>query len=204
MIFTYMIMSSFAFAKMSNEDIQKAYAKSYKYERSQNTMDAIKALKLVLMHYPDTYTINLRLGFLFLRHKHFANAEVHYEKAQKAMPNTISPKLGLMSVAIAKQNYSKAETIGFKIIKTDYYNYYGNLKLAYVLKLQKKYEAAQKIVLKMLSLIPEDVSFMVENAQLYAYQKYYALALSTYKNVLILDPENVAANYYLSLYNKKK
>jgi Tfp pilus assembly protein PilF len=197
------MMLSVSYAKMSTDDIQKAYAKSYKYERSQNPIDAIKALKLVLMHYPDAYTVNLRLGFLFLRHRHFANAEAHYQKASKAMPNALSPKLGLMSVAIAKQNYGKAESIGFKIIKADYFNYYGNLKLAYALKLQKKYEAAQKIVFKMLSIVPEDVNFMVESAQLYAYQKYFALTLSTYKNVLILDPENVAANYYISLYIKK-
>ena len=78
-----MINSKVAYSKMNTRDIQNAYSKSYTYEKTQNYNDSIKALKLVLMHYPETYTVNLRLGYLFLLNKKFANAEKHYHKAQK-------------------------------------------------------------------------------------------------------------------------
>lgn len=196
------MFSSVAQAKLDYQQIKASYHKSYGYEKTQNYVDAIKALKLVYAHYPETYTVNLRLGYLYLLNKKYANSTEHYKKALKALPNAISPLLGEMSVAIAQQNYTQAENIGYKIIKDDLYNYYGNLKLAYVLRMQKKYETAQQLVFKMLTKYPEDTLYMIESANLYIMQKSYAYALEVYRNIVVLDPENVEANYYLSKYDK--
>lgn len=121
-----------------------------------------------------------------------------------ALPNSLSPKLGKMTIAIALKNYAEAESIGFKIIKDDLYNYYGNLKLAYVLRMQKKYETSQQLVFKMLTKYPEDTLYLIELANLYIVQKSYGAALDTYRNIVILDPENVEANLYLTKYDRPR
>ena len=186
-------------AELPYEQIKKAYADSYQYEKTENYRDAIKSIMLVYAHYPETYTVNLRLGYLHWLQGQFANAERHYQAAQKAMINAISPKLGLMSLAIAKQQFDSAEQLGFLILKQDPLNYYANLKLAYALTENKKYANAATVVEKMLALYPEDVSFLSQYAAIFAAQKQYDKATDYYSSVLILDPSNVSANYYFSV-----
>jgi len=119
------------------------------------------------------------------------------------LPFAISPLIGQMSIGIATKKYEEVETLGFKIIKNDLYNYYGNLKLAYSLIMQSKYEAAQKIIFKMLSLYPEDTAFLAQSARIYSLTSNLTAATEVYNNVLVLDPENVEANYFISIMNKK-
>lgn len=194
-----LVMPFQAAAELDYKSVSEAYNRSYKYEKTENYTDAVKAIMLVHNYYPDAYTVNLRLGHLYLQQGLFANASRHYQKAQKALPYSISPQLGAMSVAIAQVQYNKAETIGFNILKTDKYNYYGNLKLAYIFTQSKKYDNAQAIVEKMLAIYPEDVLFLSQYAAIFAAQAQFDKAAEYYSNVLILDPENIDANYYFSL-----
>lgn len=194
-----LITPFFALAELDYKSLSDAYKRSYQYEKTENYTDAVKAIMLVYNYYPDAYTVNLRLGHLYLQQSLFANANRHYQKAQKALPYSISPQLGSMSVAITQVKYKEAETIGFNILKTDQYNYYANLKLAYIFTQSKKYENAQTIIEKMLTLYPEDVLYLSQYAALFAAQKQFDKATDYYSNVLILDPENIDANYYFSL-----
>lgn len=188
-----------AYADLDYKTITAAYKKSYQYEKTENYNDAIKAIMIVYNHYSKAYTVNLRLGHLYLQTGKFSNATRHYQLAQKALPYAISPKIGQMSIGIAQGHYERTQEIGFTILKTDPYNYYGNIKLAYVLTLDKKYESAQAIVEKMLAIYPEDVLFISQYAANFAAQGLHERASEYYSNALILDPENVEANYYFSL-----
>ncbi|MEZ4765018.1 MAG: hypothetical protein R3C26_18120 [Calditrichia bacterium] len=49
-------------------------------------------------------------------------------------------------------------------MNVDYYNYYGNLRLAYALRMQQKFDVAVKITQKMLAIYPIDVHFLTEFA----------------------------------------
>jgi len=188
---------------LNAQQIKQAYAASYQYESAQNYNDAIKSIRLVEMQYPKSYTINLRLGYLFYQQGHYANALKYYEQAHQAQSHAISPLLGEMSVNIAQQNYQKAEQAGFNILKADLNNYYANLKLGYIFIKTHKIKAAQQIVKKMLTLYPEDVSFLTQQAQISVLKKDWAAATQAYTSVQILDPENVAAKYYFSFPKKK-
>jgi len=193
-----LLFSSANYAALSTQEIKEAYQQSYQYEKTQNHSDAIKALSLVALHYPNTYTVNLRLGYLYLQNAQYANASKHYDLAHSILKDAISPSLGGMSVAILTQNYDKAEQIGFLILKADLYNYFANLKLSYVFVKQSKFDLAEKTILKMLNKYPEDVAFLAQLAQLYVAKKEYNKAQETYTSVLILDPENITAKYYFS------
>ncbi len=202
-ILPYTSFASTTKEPMTYKEIKQAYLKSYQYEKMQNYRDAIKALSIVSYNYPKTFTVNLRLGYLYLLFNKYANAITHYERAQSIIPAALSPKLGLMSIAIKQGQLSKAEQIGFQIIKQDYYNYYGNLKLAYVYLQLKKLIPAQNIINKMLGLYPTNRAFLIQLAKLYELQHNLAAAQSTYKNILILDPENFWAKKFLSEHKKR-
>ena len=59
---------------LTDAEIRDAYYKSYNYEKIQNYSDAINALMPVYNEFPNTYTVNLRLGWLYYLSTNYANA----------------------------------------------------------------------------------------------------------------------------------
>lgn len=182
---------------MSFEDIKKAYHLSYQYEKMQDYKDAIKVLIPIYNKYPTGYTVNLRLGWLYYLNKNYANSKFHYEKAIKALPYSIEAKLGYTLPLLAQGKFSDVEKVCYSIISKDYYNYYANLRLSYVLRKEKKFEDAQKIVNKMLLVYPTDVKFLTELALIKYALKDYKTAKKIFQDIIILDPENILAKNYL-------
>jgi tetratricopeptide (TPR) repeat protein len=183
-------------AELKQKEIQEAYHSSYRYEKMGNYSDAIKALRLVYNHYKQGYTVNLRLGHLYTQSGLYANALEHYQKAIQTSKSSMTAKLGKMLVYIYQGQYEKSEELGYEILNTDYYNYYGNLRLAYTLRMRKNLELGEKVCLKMLGLYPSDVLFLVEYGIIKFLQCEYVAAMGVFSDVLILDPENVTAKEY--------
>ncbi|WP_457640121.1 tetratricopeptide repeat protein [Persephonella sp.] len=186
--------SSFA---LDYEEIKKSYYRSYQYEKTGDYENAVKALSFVYNEYPDSYTVNLRLGWLYYLMKKYANSVFHYEKAIKAAPYSVEAKLGLTLPLLAQQKFSDVEKVCYQILKTDYYSYYGNLRLSYVLRAQKKFKEAKSVDIKMLTLYPTDVNFLLELALSEFYMGNKKDAQKLFKDILILDPENPTAKEYL-------
>ena len=179
--------------ELSHEQISKAYYNSYGYEKSGNYLDAIKAVQLVHERYPNTYTVNSRLGSLYRLDGKFRNSIEHYKKALKVLPSSISAKLGLQYTHVLSEDYAKTLEIGYQIISVDYYNYYANYRIAYSLAQTGKYDLAEKTINKMLAIYPADVLFLTELGLLQLQLKQLEKSKATLLNVLILDPENVRA-----------
>ncbi len=177
-------------------DIKNAYYKSYNYEKMGDYKDAIKVLIPVYNKYPKGYTLNLRLGWLFYLSKKYQNALTHYKKASLIAPYSIEAKLGIMKTYLAAGDYNNALKIGDVILKTDYYNYYGNYYEIMALISKKQYDTALSLTNKMLSLYPASVMFLVELGKIY-YVKDKKKANTIFENVLILDPNNITAKEYL-------
>ncbi len=183
---------------LSPEQIKEAYERSYAYESVENYSMAIDALQPVLRVYPDGYTVNLRLGYIYYLNRNFANSLKHYEKAVQIYPESLEPRLGRLLPLLAQQKYREVEREAFSIINSDYYNYYGNLRLCVALREQNKNDTARKIALKMLHIYPIDVLFLTEYALTLWNLNEKEDALNLFWDILILEPENVTANYYLS------
>ncbi len=183
--------------ELSPKQISQAYYNSYNYEKSANYKDAIKALQLVYTEYGKAYGVNNRLGYLYRLNKQYKNAENHYKLAISALPDALSPKLGLMFVYLQSKNNKQASIIGYQILSIDFYNYYGNLRLAYNLRILNKLDIAEKILIKMLVRYPSDVLYLTEFGMVKFNQKKLEKAASVMKEVLILDPENVVARSIL-------
>ena len=186
----------FLFA-FSNKDIQQIYYKSYNYEKMGDYKDAIKVLIPLYNKYPNGYTINLRLGWLFYLNKNYSNSIKHYEKASLILPYSIEPKLALMRDYLALQKFKEALKIGNIILRGDYYNYYGNYYEILALKGIKDYKTALKIANKMLSLYPTSVLFLNALGEIYYLENKKDLAKKIFENVLILDPNNIIAKSHL-------
>ncbi len=190
-------LPALAAVDLSPEEIQKAYWDSYNYEKMQNYEDAIKALMPVYEAYPNGYTVNLRLGWLYYLQGHYANALHHYERAMKVLPASIEAKLGYTLPLLKQQKYREVEQMCYQILKVDFYNYYGNLRLVYVLRLLGDLQSAENVALKMLSLYPTDVAFLTEYGLIKQAQGELQEAKRIFTDVLTLDPQNITAKTQL-------
>ncbi|WP_457562456.1 tetratricopeptide repeat protein [Caminibacter pacificus] len=178
-------------------DIKKAYYSSYNYEKMGDFKDAIKVLIPVYKKYPDGYTINLRLAWLFYLNKNYQNAIKHYQKAAMILPYSVEPKLGLMRVYNTIGDYDNSLKVGNSLLKTDYYNYYGNYYEIVALMGKKNYKVASELAQKMLTLYPTSVLFLNVLAENYWYMGKKDTAKKIFNDVLILDPNNIVAKEYL-------
>lgn len=178
-------------------DIAGAYRSSFEYERAEAYQEAIRALAPVYEAYPNGYTVNLRMGWLFYLNGNFNNSAAHYEVAQSAAPFALEPKLGHLLPLLAQGRWNEAETVAYEVVSVDHYNYYGNMRLVYALRMQEKYEPAYQIALKMATAYPADLSFLEEFALLTDARGDKEEAVRLFTDLLILDPENGTAKEYL-------
>lgn len=178
-------------------DIPGSYQRSYDYERTQDYANAIRALAPVYEAYPNGYTVNLRMGWLFYLNANYTNAAAHYEVATRAAPFALEPKLGHLLPLLAQGRWSEAETLAYQVVSVDHYSYYGNLRLAIALRMQGKLEPAYQIALKMVGAYPTDVLHLVEFAQIVEARGDKDEARRLFGEILILDPENQSARRYL-------
>ena len=193
-------MSALIFiAALDYQQIKKAYEDSYRYEKLQNYEMAIKALMPVYKEYPKGYTVNLRLGWLYYLWGKYRNSIEHYQIAMEVAPYSVEARLGYMLPLLAQGRYAEVEKVAYQILKTDYYNYYANLRLAYALRMQKKYDLASEVARKMLVLYPTDVQFLVELALDYLGMGQKDKGYSILWDVLILQPDNETAKKVLGL-----
>ena len=204
----FLILLAFSFTSfahsMTYKEIKEAYEKSYLYEKNRDYKDAIKALMPVYQNYPDGYTVNLRLGWLYYLMQKYANSEYHYEKALKSIPSSVEAMLGLSLPFMAQNRWNDVEPLMYRVLKIDYYNYYGNLRLCIALRNLKKFSISEAVARKMLSIYPTDVNFLNELAISLYYQDKKSYAKSLFEDVLILDPENTVAKNYLRLIESTK
>ncbi len=180
----------------SSGDVPKAYSDSYRFEKMGAYQDAIKAIMPLYRRHPDQYLLNLRLGWLYYLAGRNGDSTVYYRRAVKILPGSIEARLGLSLPLMAKADWSGVEELMYQVIRSDHYNFYGNLRLAKALRLQKKPSLAEKVTRKMLDLYPSSVDFLVELGADLTAQGKKQKAIQIFNTVLLLDPQNVAAREY--------
>ncbi len=195
------ILSTISIFAITPEEIKEAYSKSYNYEKIEDFENAIRALSAVVDEYPNGYTVNLRLGWLYYLLGKYANSLHHYELAMKSSIYSLEAKLGYMLPLLAQNKYSEVESMAYKISSTDYYNYYANLRLAFSLRMQEKFDQAEKVCNTMLATYPTDINFLIELAYVKVGQEDTEKAGLIFWDVLVLDPENEYAKSYLQIEN---
>ncbi len=178
-------------------DIPGTYRRSFEMEKAERYQEAIRALAPVYEAYPNGYTVNLRMGWLFYLNGSFTNALAHYDVAATALPFSLEPKLGRLLPLLAQERWGEAEALAYQVVSVDHYNYYGNLRLLVALRNQKKLEPAYQIALKMTGAYPTDMYFLVELALVNDARGDKAEAARLFGEILILYPDNETARSYL-------
>ena len=185
------------------EKIKDLYKKSFEFERENKIKDAIKVLMPIYKAYPQGYTINLRLGWLYYLMKKYSNSEYHYKKALEAIPNSIEAMLGLSLPYLAQERWKDVEQLMYRVLEIDYYNYYGNLRLCISLQKQKKFEVLEVVARKMLAIYPTDMNFLIQLGISLYYQGKFSSAKAVFQDILVLYPKSVIAKNYLKWLRKK-
>ncbi len=184
--------------------IATAYHRSLANEGLQKYDEAIRALEPVREAYPEGYTVNLRLGWLHYLAGHHANAISHYRKAIAVVPGNLEARLGLLLPLLAQKRYAEAEQVAGQVLRSDFYNYYGNLRLILALRGQGKHEAARKVAQRMLALYPADVALLQQLALSEAALGRKTEAARLFRSIYTLDPDNPVARDYLGMTGDKR
>ncbi len=191
-----LFLSSSAYA-MTHKNLKKSYHQSYQYEYEKKYTKAIKVLETVRKEYPNSYTVNLRMGWLYYLAEKYELAIQYYSKASKVIPESIEAHQGLANSFDAKGDYSKAKNSLYIIRSIDKNNYRANLLLVRIFKAQEKYSIAEQICIEMLKLYPIDASFLTELALIKNIKGDKKVSKKLFKNIIILDPTNSSAKQYL-------
>ena len=180
-------------AATSDVKILAAIGESSQAEGKGDYKAAIGALDKQLHAHTKDYLLNLRLGWLYYLNRDYAKSVQYYQMAVTAAPRSIEAKLGLLLPLLAQENYRQVELRAEGLLQHDRRNYYGSLRLAVALRLQKKYAAADKIVQHMLTAYPADVYWLSESGLLNLAEENKSAAKEAFADVLSLDPDNAMA-----------
>jgi tetratricopeptide (TPR) repeat protein len=189
--------------ELSNDEIQKAYYSSYSLEKSQDYLGSIRALQPVFQTYPKGYTVNFRIGWLYYLNGNYADALNYYKTALTIYPASVEVMNCISLVYKARLEWSKVETQNFAIIKIDYFNQTANYWYAYALIMQKKYDIAEKVCRKMLTVFPTSVLFLNELGELLYYKRDLTQALTMFNSSIILQPDDAYAAKFINMILKK-
>ena len=181
---------------VKNAELQEAVRVSVEQEKSLNYREAIKAILAKYDAHPDDYTFNLRLGWLCYLSGDYRRSVAYYDKAVRLTPEATEAKLGRLLALLANTQYKEAEAAADQVVRADPGNYYGNLRLAFALRMQGKLIAAERVVKRMLVAYPVDISFLSESGLLDVAQSRKDAARETFAEVLSLDPTNTLAKQY--------
>jgi len=178
-------------------DVAGAYARSFELERAERFDEAVRALGPVYQAYPNGYTVNLRMAYLFYRNGNHVNAVTHYERAGAAAPFSLEPRLGRLLPLLAQERWAEAEALAYQVVSGDHFNYYANLRLIVALRAQRKLDAALQVALKMVTAYPTDGDYLVELALVRDARGETDEAGRIFGEILILYPESSTARQYL-------
>lgn len=185
-------------SQLDAADIQSSYYESYDSEREGDYTAAIEALDAVREHYSDSYTVNIRLGWLHYLDADYEESSRYYQAALKAVPSSLEAKVKYMLPLLAMQEYAEVEKQAYQVLSADDNNYLASLRLAAALRMQQKYETAEKLLNEMLALYPTDTAFLTQLALVKEAQQDYEAADRIFWDVLVLDPYSAEANDYFS------
>ena len=141
-----------------DESIGKLWQASLTAEANGDAMGAIDKLGTYAKNGGDTFMDRLRAGWLNLGEKKFAEAARNYGEAAKLQPNALSPLLGLLSVAQARNDGAAAIAAAEAVLKIEPTNHRALLAVAWGAFQGKEYKRSAAAYQRVLALYPEDTT----------------------------------------------
>lgn len=192
-----MIIVSINVNAQETKSLPQAFSKSYTLEAKGQYDDAIVAIKDVYKE--DSYTMNLRLGWLYYLLKKYDTSIGYYKKAIKIMPAAEEPLWGILYPQVANENWTEVEKTYLSILKINPKNSKANYKLGMIYYYRKNYAAAKKYFDVALNLYPFDYDTLLMSAWTNYFLGKTAEAKSLFYKVLLIDSNDASALEGLSM-----
>ncbi len=172
-------------------DWQKAFYKSYDYEKTGSYSNSISELKRVYVS--NDYFVNLRLGWLYYLAKNYTESLRYYQNAIKLKPNSIEAKFGCVKPLSAMENWDKVKDQYIQILRIDPKNTVASYWLGVIYYNRKLYQEAEKLFLKIYELYPLDYDSVIMLAWTKLQMGKSAEAKKYFNHALTLKPNDNAA-----------
>jgi len=175
----------------SENRINDAFIKSYKFEQNGNFAEGVKELKLV--YKADNYSVNARLGWMLFLAKQYTESISYYDKAIKLKPYAIEARFGMIKACNALESWDKVKEQYEAILKIDPQNTTSLYWLGILLYNRKEYDQASKNFEKIVNLYPMDYGSVIMLAWTRLYQGKKADAMVLFNHAILLSPEDPSA-----------
>jgi len=139
---------------MSQTNVNEAFTKSYNYETDKDYANAISAITAV--YDANSYTMNLRLGWLNYLVGEYVKSQGFYKKAIVLESKSIEARLGYAYPTSAIGNWDDVVKIYDEILTIDPYNSTVNYRMASIYSYRKDYTKAASYAEKVVTLYPFD------------------------------------------------
>lgn len=175
---------AFAFISRAEDDkVLSAFSASYLGESNKEYLAAIIALENV--YDANSYSMNLRLGWLEYLKKDYAKSQSYYKKAIAIEPKSIEARFGLVNPTAALQQWDDLLKLYKDILEVDPNNTVVNYRVSLMYYYRKNYDDADKYIRKVLEEYPFDFdsnallgAISVAQGKIVEAKKYYKLALT--------------------------
>ena len=176
-------------------DVQKLWLASYAAEQAKDYDGAIEALEKVIQttgNAKNTFTQS-RLGWLHLSNHQYDKAEAAYKTAAALAPQSITPRLGLMSCYLAADRADDAINAAREVMKLDPLNYRANKMVGDLLYAKREYARAGAYYQRLTTAHADDLAAATSLGWCYVKLDHKPLALQIFKDILAVQPDNVLA-----------
>jgi len=147
-------IASFSAVAQNEAGLQKAFSDSYTQEYYKKYPEAIATISKV--NSDENYETNLRLGWLHYLNKNYTQSQANYQKAVDLKPYSVEAKLGLVKPLSVLESWDKVLIQYEAVLKIDVQNYTANYWAGVIYYNRKKYDAAIKLLEKLVNLYPFD------------------------------------------------
>jgi tetratricopeptide (TPR) repeat protein len=134
--------------------LTSAFSESYAKEKEGKYADAATSLKA--FYDPNSYEINLRLGWLSYLQGQFSESMGYYNKAIALMPYALEPRFGLVLPTSSLGNWDMVVVQYNKILEIDANNTVALYRMGLISYDNKDYKKAYEYFEKVVNLYPFD------------------------------------------------
>lgn len=153
-VITIISFSFWGIVAVGQTTTSEAFSKSYTYEVNKEYSNAIAAMNKV--YSAESYSINLRLGWLNYLAGEYVNSQSYYKKAIGLEPKSIEARLGYAYPASAMENWNDVVKIYEEILAIDVNNSVVNYRMGSIFYYRKDYTKATNYLQRVLNLYPFD------------------------------------------------
>ncbi len=182
---------------LCQQNIISAFAQSYPPEAAGQYKEAIQPLQEV--YQPDSYELNLRLGWLYYLSGSLEQSSGYYEKAISLKPYAVEPRLGIAQPLSAMGKWDEVLAQYHQILKVDPQNSLTNYRTGLIWYNRAEYERAEPYLEKVVNLYPFDYDSLLLFAWIKLRLAKAREATVLFNKVLMYNPGDESALEGLNL-----